>query len=327
MFFNDFAWNDDKTFLFSCDKCIRRWNINEKFSDHLINQHDVDSYFSSYTSQVHHVTLYSSIARDYLKISIMISNDLKREICIDIEIIISLIDNKLMKIFNLTSQNIKSINFNDVNNQVTSNYINYQLIIDRETINVQSYVVDKFKIDILLSVDTIEDYAIDIITIKKVIFIDINEMFFNFDRINDILINYAIIALFNQSFEVTNVINSKQYQNWNQNDYSIKRALLNQSSKISRNSLKINSFKSTLFKINDNSTLRISMSSILLKQKTSKIFFTKTTYQCHRCFRIFDFNNRLHEHVINTHFQLRHRRFFERNINAHNKFDDLWRKL
>ena len=163
----------------------------------MINQHDVDSYFSSYINQIYHVTLYSSIARDYVKISIIISNDLKREICIDIEVMISLIDNKLMKVFNLTSQNIKLVNFNDVSNQITSNYINYQFIIDRETTNVQLYIVDEFEIDILLNVDMIEDYAMNIIIIKKVIFIDNNEMFFNFDRINNVIINHAIIALFN----------------------------------------------------------------------------------------------------------------------------------
>ena len=141
-------------------------------------------------------------------------------------------------------------------------------------------------IEILLKVDIIENYNIDLLIFKRIITLDNNEISMIFKKIENIMINHAVI---NQIVSIN-----------------------------SFNLLKIESFKSTSFANCFNSTSRIHF-SVNNKSKKSQIdkkidsIQVQKEHKCQRCFRIFCSNNELHRHIVNIHIIFRRHQFFECN--------------
>ena len=146
---------------------------------------------------MHHVVVYSFITRDYIIIQTQFFDDIKREICFDIENIMILIDDRIVNKLNFEIKNIKSINLRKIENQLISKYVNYDIIIDNEKLVVQSYVVKRFFANVLLNMNIIKNYNVDIFIFKNRICIKNNEISMTYDRIKEIIVNYAIIQIEN----------------------------------------------------------------------------------------------------------------------------------
>ena len=291
VFFTNSSISENKLFAFSCDKCIRRYNNENQLHEHLLKNHKIDSRTSSYIKLIHYISVFSFIIREYIKIIVRTSNRKRRDICLNNDSIISLINNKLIKNINFTFYVIKNVNLIDVDNQITNCYVNYIIKIDEENVFVQANIINDLTIEILLKVDVIENYNIDLLTFKRMIILNDNEISISFDKIEDIIVNYNIIE------SVTLI------------DLYIL--------------LKIESFKSALFASCFNSTSRVHF-SINNKSEKSQIEQKKHKYQ--RCFRFFCFNNELHRHIVNIHNEFRRRRFSERNYRFRNLID-FWREF
>ena len=160
---------------------------------------------------MHHVVVNSFITRDYIIIQTQFSDDVKRKICFDIENMIILIDDRIVNKLNFEIKNIKSINLRKIKNQLISKYVNYDIIIDNEKLIVQSYVVEKLFVDVLLNMNIIKNYNIDIFIFKNRICIKNNEILMTYNRIKKIIVNHAIIQIKNIE---QNIIQIKFVQNF-----------------------------------------------------------------------------------------------------------------
>ena len=196
VFFNDSSISENKLFAFSCDKCIRRYNNENQLHEHLLKNHKIDSRTSSYIKLIHYISVFSFIIREYIKIIARTFDRKRRDICLNNDNMISLIDNKLIKNMNFTSHVMKNVNLIDVSNQTTNFYVNYILKINEKNIFVQAYVINDLTIEILLNVDVIENYNIDLLTFKRMIALENNEISMIFERVENIMINHAIINQF-----------------------------------------------------------------------------------------------------------------------------------
>ena len=163
----------------------------------MIQQHDIDFDFFSYSNQMHHVVVYSFIARDYIIIQTQFFDDVKREICFDIENMMILIDDRIVNKLNFEIKNIKSINLRKIENQLISKYVNYDIIVDNEKLIVQSYVVEKLFANVLLNMNIIKNYNVNIFIFKNRICIKNSEISMTYDRIKKIIVNHAIIQIEN----------------------------------------------------------------------------------------------------------------------------------
>ena len=97
---------------------------------------------------------------------------------------------------NFTFHVMKNVNFIDVNNQTINFYVNYIIKIDNENVFVQTYVINNLTIEILLNVDIIENYNMNLLIFKRIIDIKQNQISITFNKIDDIIINYVIINSF-----------------------------------------------------------------------------------------------------------------------------------
>ena len=159
----------------------------------MIQQHQIDSDFSLYSNQMHHVVVYSLTTRDYIIVQAQFPDDVKREICLDIESMMILIDDRFVNKLSLEIKNIKSINLREVNNQITSNYVNYNIIIDNEKLIVQSYVVEELDANVLLDMNIIKNYNVNILIFKNQICIENSEMSMTYDRVEEVIVNHVVI--------------------------------------------------------------------------------------------------------------------------------------
>ena len=295
VFFNDSSINENKLFAFSCDKCIRRYNNENQLHEHLLKNHKIDSKVSSYIKLIHHISVFLFTIREYIKIIVRTSNRKRRDICLNNDSMMFLIDSKLVNDMHFTSHIMKNVNLIDVNNQITNFYVNYIIKIDDENVFVQAYVINDLTAKILLKVDVIENYNIDLLTFKRMMILNNNEISMSFDRVDDIIVNHNII-------ESTTLIDS----------FSLS---------------KIITLKSTFFASCFNSTFRAHF-AINYKSETSQKKHKKSDsiqvhveHKCQRCFRAFCFNNELHRHIVSTHNEFRRRRFSERNHRFRNFVD------
>ena len=185
MFFNDFAFQQKTQSFYSCMKCAKKWNTYDDFWKYMIQQHDIDFDFFSYNNQMHHVVVYSFIARDYIIIQTQFSDDVKRKICLDIENMMILIDDRIVNKLNFEIKNIKLINLREMKNQLISKYVNYDIIIDNEKLIVQSYVMKILFANVLLNMNIIKNYNVDIFIFKNRICIENNKMSMTYNRIKN----------------------------------------------------------------------------------------------------------------------------------------------
>ena len=94
-----------------------------------------------------------------------------------------LINNRIVNKLNFEIENIKSINLRNVDNQIINNYVNYNIIIDNEKLIVQSYVVEKLDAKMLLNINIIKNYNVDICIFKNRICIKNSEISMTYNRI------------------------------------------------------------------------------------------------------------------------------------------------
>ena len=172
----------------------------------MIQQHNIDFDFFSYSNQMHHVVVYSFIARDYIIVQTQFSDDIKREICFDIESMMTLTNERIINKLNFEIKNIKSINLRKIDNQIINNYVNYNITIDNEKLIVQSYVVEKLDANVLLNINIIKNYNVDIFIFKNRIFIENNEMSMTYDRIKIIIMNHAMFENIEQTVIQNNFV-------------------------------------------------------------------------------------------------------------------------
>ena len=192
VFFNDSSISENKLLAFSCDKCIRRYSNDDQLHEHLLKNHKVDSKISSYIKLIHHISVFSFTTREYIKIIVRTFDRKRRDICLNSDNMMFLIDSKFVKNINFTFHVMKNVNLIDVDNQITNCYVNYIIKIDEKNVFVQAYVINDLTIEILLKVDVIENYNIDLLTFKRIITLDNNEISMIFERIENIMINHAI---------------------------------------------------------------------------------------------------------------------------------------
>ena len=147
--------------------------------------------------------MFSFTTREYIKIIIRTFDRKRRDICLNSDNMMFLIDNKFAKNMNFTFHVMKNVNLIDVDNQITNCYVNYIIKIDEENVFVQAYVINDLTIEILLKVDVIENYNIDLLTFKRMIVLNNNEISMSFDRINDIIVNHNIIE--SNSFNLSKI--------------------------------------------------------------------------------------------------------------------------
>ena len=130
---------------------------------------------------MHHVVVYSLIARDYIIVQAQFFDETKREIYFDIENIMTLIDERIVDKLCFEVKNIKTINLREIENQLILKYVNYNITIDNENVIVQSYVVEKFDTNVLLKMNIIKNYNVNIFIFKNRICIKNNEIFMTYD--------------------------------------------------------------------------------------------------------------------------------------------------
>ena len=159
----------------------------------MLKNHKIDSRALSYIKLIHHINVYSFITREYIKIITRTFDRKRRDICLNNDNMMFLINSKLIKIMNFIFHVMKNVNLNNVNNQITNCYVNYIIKIDDENIFVQVYVINDLIVEILLNVDVIENYNIDILTSKRMIIVNNNKISMTFDKIKNIMINHIII--------------------------------------------------------------------------------------------------------------------------------------
>ena len=292
IFFNDSSINENKLFAFSCDKCIRFYNNENQLHEHLLKNYKVDSKTSSYIKLIHHISVFLFITRECIKIIVRTLNRKRRDICLNSDSMLFLIDNKFVKNMNLVSHIMRIVNLIDVNNQITNCYVNYIIKIDEENVFVQTYVINDLTIEILLKVEVIENYNIDLLTFKRIITLNNNEILMSFDRIDGIIVNHNIIESVTliDSFNLSKIITFKS------------TSFANCFDSISR----------THFSINNKSKRS------QIDKKTDQV---QKEHKCQRCFRFFCFNNELHRHIVNIHNEFRRRRFSERSHRLRNLVD------
>ena len=285
MFFNDSFNNEDLTSAFSCFRCVRRYSNDDQLHQHLLKNHKVDSRASSYIKLIHHISVYSFTTREYIKIIARTFDRKRRDICLNNDSMMFLIDSKLIKDMNLTSHVMKNVNLIDVNNKTTNFYVNYIIKVDDENVFIQAYVVNDLVVEILLNVDVIEDYSMNILTSERMIVVSNSKISMTFEKVEDIVINHIIIASVSSS-----------------------------------TTSKTESVKFKIVTIHFSSTFRIKASVNEISRtpqnddkKQSVIQFSKEFYKCQRCFRIFCSDNELHRHIASTHTELRRRRSSKRN--------------
>ena len=131
---------------------------------------------------MHHVVVYSFITRDYIIIQTQFFDDVKRKICFDTKNIIILTNDRIVNKLNFEIKNIKSINLRNVENQLISKYVNYDIIIHNEKLIVQLYMIEKLFANVLLNMNIIKNYNIDIFIFKNRIFIKNNKISMTYDR-------------------------------------------------------------------------------------------------------------------------------------------------
>ena len=136
IFFNDSSISENKLFAFSCDKCIRRYNNENQLHEHLLKNHKVDLKVSSYIKLIHYINVFLFIIREYIKIIARTFDRKRRDICLNNNNIMFLIDRKLVNDMHFTSHIIKKVNLIDVNNQITNFHINYIIKINDENVFV-----------------------------------------------------------------------------------------------------------------------------------------------------------------------------------------------
>ena len=76
---------------------------------------------------------------------------------------------------------------------------------------VQTYVINNLTIEILLKINVIENYNIDLLIFKRIITLNNNEILILFNKIDDIIINHNIIELIIliDSFNLSKIITFK----------------------------------------------------------------------------------------------------------------------
>ena len=116
VFFNDSSINENKLFAFSYDKCIRRYNDENQLHEHLMKNHKVDSRISSYIKLIYYINVFSFTTREYIKIIARTLDRKRRDICLNNDSMMFLIDNKFAKNMNFTSHVMKNVNLIDVDN-------------------------------------------------------------------------------------------------------------------------------------------------------------------------------------------------------------------
>ena len=162
---------------------------------------------------MHYVVVYSSIARDYIIIQTQFSDDVKRKICLDIENMMILIDDRIVNKLNFEIKNIKSINLRKMKNQLISKYVNYDIIIDNEKLIVQSYVMKKFFADVLLNMNIIKNYNVDIFIFKNQICIENSEISMTYDRVEKIIMNHVVIENIEQNIMQNDFVSNQVFRN------------------------------------------------------------------------------------------------------------------
>ena len=265
---------------------------------------------------MHYVVVYSSIARDYIIIQTQFSDDVKRKICLDIENMMILIDDRIVNKLNFEIKNIKSINLRKVKNQLISKYVNYDIIIDNEKLIVQSYVVEKFFVDVLLNMNIIKNYNVDIFIFKNRICIKNSEISMTYDRIEKIIINHIVIENIEQ-----NIIQNDSVSNFvfrrNHDHHDIEKIQQIDQLKVS-NYKKCEKHEFEKFQSIYDSKTKFAFVEHYVDRQISNISLMilikkNNFYTCYRCFRIFRFKNDLHEHFRCIHLNHRRcRRFIER---------------
>ena len=294
----------------------------------MIQQHDIDFDSFSYNNQMHHVVVYSSIARDYIIVQTQFSDDAKREICLDIESMMTLIDDRIVNKLSFEIKNIKSINLREVENQLISKYVNYDIIIDNEKLVVQSYVVEKLFVDVLLDMNIIKDYNVDILIFKNRICIENSEISMTYDRIKKVIINHVVIENIEQNI-IQNDFASNLVLRRDHDHHGIEKAQQINQSKVS-NYKECEKHEFEEFQSMYDSKTKLAFVEHYVDRQTSSISLMilikkNNSHTCHRCFRTFRFKNDLHEHFRCIHLNhRRRRRFIERNSR---RLDQIWRKI
>ena len=130
---------------------------------------------------MYHVVVYSFIVRDYIIIQTQFFDDAKRKMCFDTKNIIILINDRIANKLNFKIKNIKSINLRKLKNQLISKYVNYDIIINNEKLIVQLYVIEKFDANVLLNMNIIKNYNVDIFIFKNQIYIKKNQISMTYD--------------------------------------------------------------------------------------------------------------------------------------------------
>ena len=267
---------------------------------------------------MHHVVVYSFIARDYIIIQTQFSDDVKREICFDIENMMILIDDRIVNKLNFEIKNIKSINLRKVKNQLISKYVNYDIIINNEKLIVQLYVMKNFFANVLLNMNIIKNYNVDIFIFKNRICIKNNEISMTYNRIKKIIMNHVVIENIEQNIIQNDFVSNQVFRNHDhQNIEKIQR--IDQSEIEHYKKCEKHEFEK--FESMYDSKTKFVFVEQYVDRQISKIFamiFDKIFifHTCRRCFRIFRFNNELHEHFRCIHLKHRHRRFVERIFSA-----------
>ena len=325
MFFNDFVFQQKAQSSFSCMKCVRRWNIYDDLWKHMIQQHQIDSDSSSYSNQMHHVVVYSSIARDYIIVHAQFPDDVKREICLDTKSMMILTDDRIANKLSLEIKNIKSINLRDVENQLISKYVNYDIIIDNEKLIVQSYVVEKLDANVLLDMNIIKNYNVDILTFKNRICIENSEISMTYGRIGKVIVNHAVIKNIEQNIIQNDFVPNQVFRD-HDHQGTDETQRIDQSGAMHFKECEKHEFEE--FQSMYDSETRLAPVEQYVGRQTSKTSIFLHT--CRRCFRTFRSNNELHEHLRCTHLKHRHRRrSAERTLPAqpNRRLDQPWRKL
>ena len=291
----------------------------------MVQQHQIDPDSSSYSNQVHHVVVYPLTARGYTIVQAQFPDGAKREICLDTGSMVTLTDERIVNKLGLEIKNTKPVNLRGVGNQTTSTYVNYNITIGNEKLAVQSYVVEGLSAGVLLGMDTIKDYNVDILTSKNRICIGNSEVPMTYGRVGGVIVNHAVIQI-GDIEQNTIQIGPAQSSVPRGHDHQGTEEPQQTDQSGAGHYTGCEKHESEEFQSVYGSEARPAPAGQYVGRQASKT--STSLHTCRRCFRAFRSNNELHEHIRCTHLEhRRRRRSNDQPPHTDRRLDQPWRKL
>ena len=282
-YFNEHEKSRYDLTLYICDHDHKFYSFDnvDELREHVLEYHDVDTRFNIFKMQIRdtnharhaekHVYNYvSSNSFDYTTVQIEIF-DLKLSFCIDFDEIVNLLNRFVLfrnNLYDIMHNALSIIIIDVIERQIINQVIklDVKLNFNKISLKMTTYLMKNLFSELIIINDALNRLDVNLQHDNNIIKIEIQEVFLFYNNVDFTSYHYTITSM-----------------RFNQHISKITMKL-----KFRVNSLKFNAFISCF-----NST---STASASINQRS---FSSQYQLKCRRCKQIFDFNNQLHNHLIN----------------------------